>query len=600
MRILDRRFRSSRRGSALVLAVLVSVVITGLVLTIAWAAGAASETTANAVRLDQATMAAESAGQLAVWHFKNNNSWRQATAPSSLPTITIGSGTYTYALTCSDAGASATLYWPFDENGGNTTADTSGHNNTGRLTGGVSWLSPGKFGSALTFDGSSGYVDAGASTSTNITSSVTMAAWVRLNTAGNDQKVGGNQDGSAGGYKMSIYGLKVEFEVRDASNNPWLNRSAGMSPNPPGTILTMNTWYHVAGVYDAQAHTIATYVNGLPDRVPPDPACCNLPANALASTTGHFIMGREPWSGSLGSTRYFNGAIDDVRIYNRALSAAEIRTLADNSVHIHALASRQNAGLTAPSSAVDFICSAPTPSAPIAPALTVGGNLQLSNVTVAGDVQVAGNVNVNTASTVNGHVTYGGSFSDPHHSLTVTVNGQATSPSKVANSAPTLDYATLQSLKSLPDGVAGTGKTYTFTPLYDGHVPLISVNGDVTDPIIDTSQSAGTLLINGKLTFTRPAVFGSPYPVYIICENSCTSSNSLASLTLNGALYVKGNWTHYDANINGDVCITGSVTDKTVSSSSFTVGGIPWFDPRVNAAAVPQPVYYTAYQGTNP
>ena len=540
MRIHRHPYIAWRRGTALVLAVLVSVIITGLVLTIAWAAGAQSENTTSTIRLDQATMAAESAGQVAIWQFKKDNSWRQTKTNGMLPTITIGAGTYTYALTCVDAGASATLDWPFDEGNGKVTRDISANNISGSMVGGVTWLSPGKFGSALAFDGSTGYVDAGFKAATNITSSVTLAAWIRLNTAGNDQKVGGDQDGTSGGSKLSIYGLRAEFEVRDANNNPSLNRTAGMAPNPPGTTLTVNTWYHVAGVYDAQAHTISTYVNGLPDRVPPDPACCNIPVNALATTTGDFIMGREPWNGALGTTRYFNGSIDDVRVYNRALSAAEIRTLADTSVHIHAVATRQGATVGAASSTVDFLCSAPTPAAPTAPALTVGGNLPMTLTTVTGDVQVHGNLNANGLSTVTGNVYYGGSYADPHHYLTVMAGGQSSSPTKLANTAPTLDYTWILGLKSLPDGVAGIGKTYQFTPLYNGQVPLIYVNGDVTDPIIDTSQAAGTLLINGKITLTKPANFGTPYPVNIICEKDCVASNALATLNLNGAAVCEG------------------------------------------------------------
>jgi len=597
-----------RRGTALVMLVLVSVVITGLILTIAWAAGAQSQSTGASIHLDQANMAAESAGQLAVWNFKKNNSWRQASAPSTLPTMTVGTGTFSYALTCADAGAVATLYWPFSEDSGLTTADASGHGNTGRLIGGVTWLAAGKYGSALAFDGSTGYVDAGASASTNITSSVTMAAWVNLATAGNDQKVGGDQDGISGGYKMSIYGLKVEFEVRDANNNPSLNRTAGLAPNPPGTILTMGTWYHVAGVYDATKHTISTYVNGLPDRVPPDPACCNFPANALASTTGDFIMGREPWIGTTGSTRFFDGDIDDVRVYNRALSAQEIKTLADTSVHIHATTTMQNAAIAPASGTVDFVCSCPTPAAPIAPALTVGGNLPMNLTTVAGDVQVTGSVTGVAKSSVNGHLTYGTTYTDPQKYITVTLNGKASSATQASGSPPTLNYATLSALSVNGTTTGTTTKTFAFVPQYNGQVPFIYYNGNLTDPIIDTTQSGGTLLINGKLTLTKavqnasssyPNQWGAPYPVYIITEKSVTQ-NSGATLNLTGALYIQGNWTHVDSTVNGDVCVTGNVTDNSITGSSFTVGGIPWFDPRVSAAPVPQAVFYTDYEGVAP
>ena len=194
-----------RRGSTLVMAIVLSVVLTGLVLVVAEEGGMRANMTGALVRLDQANAAAESAGQMAVWQFKHNNAWRQTTVPTFVPTLVIGSNTYAYAVTCVDAGAAATLYWPFNEGTGLTTTDASGHGNTGQLIGGVTWTT-GKYGAALLFDGSTGYVNAGNNASTNIVGSVTMAAWVRMNTAGNDQKVGGNQSGTSGGYKMSIYG----------------------------------------------------------------------------------------------------------------------------------------------------------------------------------------------------------------------------------------------------------------------------------------------------------------------------------------------------------------------------------------------------------
>src|SRR5262249_40900585 len=156
----------------------------------------------------------------------------------------------------------------------------------------------------------------------------------------------------------------------------------------------------------------------------------------------------------------------------------------------------QNTSYAPASGTVDFVCSAPTPAAPIAPALTIGGNLPMNLTTVSGDVQVTGGVTGIAKSSVNGHFTYGTTYSDPQKYITVTLNGKASSATQATASAPTLNYTWIQGLSSLPNGTAGTGQTYTFTPLYNGQVPLIYVNGNVTDPVIDTSQASGTLLIN--------------------------------------------------------------------------------------------------------
>ena len=197
--------------------------------------------------------------------------------------------------------------------------------------------------------------------------------------------------------------------MRDAQNTAWLNRAV-----PGGTLLTLGCWYHVTGVYNLQNNSIKTYVNGVLDR-----ELDSLPVTALASTTGNFIMGREPWT---TPTRYFDGTIDDVRVYNRALSDQEIKTLANTSVHIHCVSTLQTSG--GQSGTYDFICSAPTPLPPLAPGLTIGGSLPMNLATVSGDVQANAVTGVATSS-VNGNLVYASTFSDSHGFITVTLDGKS-------------------------------------------------------------------------------------------------------------------------------------------------------------------------------
>jgi hypothetical protein len=584
-----RRPGGHRRGTATVMMILITSILTGLVLTLALAAGVQSDNTRSSILLDQANAAAEAACQTAVWQFKHSIGWRQTTPPGTLPTMTSGSNTYTYSVTCVDAGNTANLYWPFNEGSGTTTADMSGNGNTGNLIGGVTWTTQGVYGDALVFDGSTGYVDAGNKPSTNIVGSVTMSAWVKMNTAGNDQKVGGNQDGNSGGYKMSIYGLKAEFEVRDANNNATLNRSVA-----GGTILTMGVWYNVVGVYNAQTNTIQTYINGVLDRT-----LTGVEANALASTTGDFIMGREPWVNT--STRFFNGTIDDVRVYASALNAQQISTIANSSVHITAAAALKTPAYAYPPTGyVNLIACYPTPLPPTAPTLVVGGAWPMKLATVSGDVQVAGNVTGSAASSVNGNLYYGGTYSDPHSYITIMYKGKtATAIPNAAITVPTINYANVQAQAVTTYSGNSSGATYQFPALYSGQVPVIYVNGNVTNPNIDTSQSGGTLLINGTLTLSGTFSYGSSgNPAYIICEKAVTQTSG--TLTLYGGLYVNGNWTHNDCTIYGDVSVSGSITDNSSSGSTYVNGAIPWFDPRSSAATIQLPVFYTSYQGVIP
>jgi len=108
-------------------------------------------------------------------------------------------------------------WWKFDDTEGSTASDSSGNNHTGTLVGNPQWQpSGGKIGGALSFDGVDDYVDCGSDASLNITNAVTIAVWVKLSGPANDQKIAGNQDGNAGGYKFGVYSNKVEFEIRNS------------------------------------------------------------------------------------------------------------------------------------------------------------------------------------------------------------------------------------------------------------------------------------------------------------------------------------------------------------------------------------------------
>ena len=66
----------------------------------------------------------------------------------------------------------------FDQGNGNVLADTSGNNNNGTITG-ASWVTNGKFGGALSFSGATNsYVTVPNAASLQLTSSMTLEAWV--------------------------------------------------------------------------------------------------------------------------------------------------------------------------------------------------------------------------------------------------------------------------------------------------------------------------------------------------------------------------------------------------------------------------------------
>src|SRR4029079_4310750 len=69
----------------------------------------------------------------------------------------------------------------FEEGGGATTADSSGNNLTGSLAG-TAWVSTGKFGKALSFNGSSSMVSIPDASVLDLTTGMTLSAWIKPTT----------------------------------------------------------------------------------------------------------------------------------------------------------------------------------------------------------------------------------------------------------------------------------------------------------------------------------------------------------------------------------------------------------------------------------
>src|SRR5262249_51906324 len=82
------------------------------------------------------------------------------------------------------------------------------------------------------------------------------------------------------------------------------------------TELVRDTWYHVAGVYDADAKTMSVYLNG---RLDDGFLLGSVPAVQQATDRNVFIARRSSHRGF-----EFAGLIEDVRIYSRALAKDEI------------------------------------------------------------------------------------------------------------------------------------------------------------------------------------------------------------------------------------------------------------------------------------
>src|SRR4029453_5416943 len=129
----------------------------------------------------------------------------------------------------------------FNEGSGTTVNDASGNGITGTVHG-TTWTTGGKYGNALSFNGSSSYVDLGNPALLQITGSMTWRAWVKAAAAppGDGQIITKSNNVSGWQLKTShdtgaqTFGLAVA-----RANNAFVQRYST-------TVRSLNVWYHVA------------------------------------------------------------------------------------------------------------------------------------------------------------------------------------------------------------------------------------------------------------------------------------------------------------------------------------------------------------------
>ncbi len=193
--------------------------------------------------------------------------------------------------------------WHFDEGSGKTAFDSSVYGNNGTIIG-ATWEIPGKFGNALSFNGSSDYVNAGSGASFNFTGKFTVEAWINGEfDAYYDLMVFRGYSNWAFGYFRT--GSLMFGET--AWNSLWTRHiySDTLSWTP-------GQWYHIAVVYDTVGKTADFYRDGVPVGVGKQST------NKFGITNSGDVTIGYPHSVS------FNGLIDEVRIWNTALTADQL------------------------------------------------------------------------------------------------------------------------------------------------------------------------------------------------------------------------------------------------------------------------------------
>jgi glycopeptide antibiotics resistance protein len=205
--------------------------------------------------------------------------------------------------------------WKFDEMAHRVASDSSGHDLYGSFRNDPE-LVPGVRGSAIKLDGERNYVDFGHPSSLQLRGSMTISAWIQSTSYPKDDAVIVSQLLGGPDY---FEGFQLDTTIDRGPRTIGFklsNKRDELMARYGATPLALNTWYHVAGVYDADARTLDVYLNGKLDN-----------GFLLGAATGsqHSSRGNVR-VGSRSDSKEFNfaGLIDEVHIYSFPLKSSDI------------------------------------------------------------------------------------------------------------------------------------------------------------------------------------------------------------------------------------------------------------------------------------
>jgi hypothetical protein len=247
--------------------------------------------------------------------------------------------------------------YSFDEGTGTVVNDASGHGNTGTISN-ATWTANGKFGQALVFNGTSSLVTIADNTLLNLTTGMTLEAWVSPGT--------GNT-----GWRDIIYKGNDNYYLEGSTSTgaPGAGIMVGGSATETfgAGALAPNVWKFLTATYDGT--TLRFYVDGA--LVSSQPR-----TGSIVTSTNPLQIGGDSLYG-----QFFQGTIDEVRVYNVALTPVQIQ--ADMIAPVGA----SGPTMTASTSLVDFgtqNVGTPTAPQPVTVTNTGSQSLSITNVSVSG------------------------------------------------------------------------------------------------------------------------------------------------------------------------------------------------------------------------
>ena len=381
-------------------------------------------------------------------------------------------------------------------------------------TGGATIASGGRFGNALSLNGTGGnasnniVIITNSVLKTDASATWTVGYWLKTSTAGAVIMYQGDGTWSSSGQTMFYLNSSSTTSGTHAGAvrwaGGWLTGTAA---------LNNNAWHFVTLVDNAGTESI--YVDGSLDTV------TSTMANPLASGANQIWIGGSPDGGD-GAVK-MTGLIDEMYMYNRALSATEIQSLYNNNIVF------TNSGSVLPTTTPVTVAAGT--------ALDVGGVSQtIASLAGNGVVTNTGATAILTVSNSTGTTTFSGSLGDASavNALSLIQSGGNTTILSGANTyrgSTTVKGGTL-----LVNGSIGSGAV---TVANGG---TLGGSGSIGGAL--TVQSGGTLAPGGGLTTLNATGNVNLQPggtTFLEISKAAATNDQLvvsASLTLGGTLVV--------------------------------------------------------------
>ncbi len=230
-------------------------------------------------------------------------SWSDGGAQQHTIVVPTADNSYTATYTASTPPQGLVAAYGFEEGSGASVADASGSGNTGTAAN-TSWSNTGKYGNALSFNGTASRVTVPDSAALHLTGAMTLEAWVNpltVTSAWRDVIEKGNDN---------YYLMATTTNASRPAGGAIVGGSYGEAFGT--TTLPTNTWTHLALTYDGSA--LRLYVNGIL-------VTTTAKSGSITTSTNALTIGSDPFYG-----QYFTGLIDEIRIYNLARTQVQIQS----------------------------------------------------------------------------------------------------------------------------------------------------------------------------------------------------------------------------------------------------------------------------------